>query len=580
MNASKRIRFQLGQRERFVKGLERSGQFIDEIRAILRKFKMPERLAYLPHVESSFNTKARSKAGASGIWQFMRSTGKRFLKINRYIDERNDPILSTVAAVKLLKSNYSALNSWPLAITAYNYGLAGIKRAVNNTGSNDIGVIIREHKRSSFQFASKNFYSCFLAASELAANSNKYFRGINYKPPLLRKTVELKQRMEPKLICKLLGISMKTFKQNNPSFKNSFYRRRKSVPKRYKIFIPDNMSASYAREVLTSVSFKTNKRIKTLKTAYYVKKGDNLGSIAKKMNISIGELVKYNHISAKRPIFPGQILIIPGKKPSTEKKVTNVKKIIKKKTIKSPPEKLIELVDNEIPVKLNDNYITTYEVMPGDNLKKIASSAGVTVEEIRIVNKFSPKDKVLPGQFILVPKKDKKLTVKSNMLKKPKTIVKKATAKIKINKTSTETKTKYKKYTIKKGDSFELISKKTGVSIDQLLLANNATKRTIIYPGKKLLLPYSDSLESIQVKQRKPKVLKLKKGKKHTTFQPPIKSQEIKIDRYYKVKKGDTLKSIARKTGINIDKIAKVNNLNKYKVYEGQVLRIPKKETP
>ncbi len=109
--AVRRVRCQVGQSDRFKAGLIRSGAYIEKFRSIFRAENLPEELAYLPHVESSFNIRAYSKFGAAGVWQFTRSTGKRFMKVGYVLDERRDPILATHAAAKLLKENFDKLNS-------------------------------------------------------------------------------------------------------------------------------------------------------------------------------------------------------------------------------------------------------------------------------------------------------------------------------------------------------------------------------------------------------------------------------------------------------------------------------------
>jgi len=176
-----RIRFQRGQREKFYKGLLRSQLYLDRIRAKFQAAGLPEDLAYLPHVESSFDYKAYSKAGAAGIWQFIRSTGRRYLKINYAVDERRDPIASTVAAIKLLQRNYEKLKTWPLALTAYNHGARSMSRAVRVVGERDIATIIENYQNRRFGFASKNFYACFLAARDLAKDPKPFFGNI---PPV------------------------------------------------------------------------------------------------------------------------------------------------------------------------------------------------------------------------------------------------------------------------------------------------------------------------------------------------------------------------------------------------------------
>ena len=107
------------------------------------KLGVPLDLAALPHVESSYNPAARSHLGASGIWQFTRSTGRRFMQIDHVLDERNDPFLATEAAAKLLSYNYSITGNWPMAITAYNHGLSGARRAMRQFGDTEYTKILR-----------------------------------------------------------------------------------------------------------------------------------------------------------------------------------------------------------------------------------------------------------------------------------------------------------------------------------------------------------------------------------------------------------------------------------------------------
>ncbi|NOR66300.1 MAG: transglycosylase SLT domain-containing protein [Woeseiaceae bacterium] len=161
--ATGRLRFQLGQSDKFQAGLARSGIWEAHIREILADKGLPPELVALPHVESSFNPKARSRVGAAGLWQFTRGTGRRFMRIDRSVDERMDPYLSTVAAAKLLSHNYSATGTWPLAITSYNHGTAGMRRAARKLCTKDITRIVREYKSRRFGFASRNFYVAFLA---------------------------------------------------------------------------------------------------------------------------------------------------------------------------------------------------------------------------------------------------------------------------------------------------------------------------------------------------------------------------------------------------------------------------------
>jgi membrane-bound lytic murein transglycosylase D len=237
-DAENRIRFQVGQRERFLEGVRRSGALLDTIQSILKVYKIPSRLAYLPHVESSFDNSAYSHAGAAGLWQFMPATGKEYLRINHVVDERRDPVLSTIAAARLLSQNYSTLKSWPLAITAYNYGLTGVYSAVKKIGTNDIGEILTKHESPTFRFASKNFYSCFIAASEIAENAERYFGKVNYiqkKNPVSE--VELNVSLYTFEIARMLGISESEIAELNPSILPGVFTKQIPVPVGTKIRI-------------------------------------------------------------------------------------------------------------------------------------------------------------------------------------------------------------------------------------------------------------------------------------------------------------------------------------------------------
>lgn len=182
--AAKRIRMQIGQRDHIVSGFLYGGRYFNQMMKIFEAAKLPKELTRLTLVESAFNLGARSKVGASGVWQFMRSTGKKFLQINRAVDERNDPLAATWAAAQLLRGNFDALGSWPLAVTAYNHGREGMQRAVREISSTDLIDIIHRYKAKNFGFASSNFFSEFLAVLEVEREYRKYFGKLMVDPPV------------------------------------------------------------------------------------------------------------------------------------------------------------------------------------------------------------------------------------------------------------------------------------------------------------------------------------------------------------------------------------------------------------
>jgi membrane-bound lytic murein transglycosylase D len=187
-NLRDNIHTQLGIKERFRDGVIRSGRYVDGFREIFEREGMPADLALLPLVESSFENRALSNAGAAGIWQFTRGTGRLYLTVNRKVDERLDPMKATRAAARLLLGNYSALGAWPLAITAYNHGRAGMQRAQSELGSSEMTKIIDDYKGPLFGYASMNFYSEFVAAVEVYRNYPDYFGELVLDQPGTRQT--------------------------------------------------------------------------------------------------------------------------------------------------------------------------------------------------------------------------------------------------------------------------------------------------------------------------------------------------------------------------------------------------------
>ncbi|MEI8209466.1 MAG: lytic transglycosylase domain-containing protein [Methylococcales bacterium] len=173
--ADSRVRSQRGTRERFVKGLEISRNYDRQFRKIFHDAGLPEDLAVLPHVESSFQPDAKSSAGAVGMWQFTKAAAKTFMPGGDKIDRRLDPIASATGAARYLSFAYSKLGDWPSAITSYNHGVGGMKRAQNQVGR-DFVSIVDTYDGPAFGFASRNYYAQFLAARDIASNPMQYLR--------------------------------------------------------------------------------------------------------------------------------------------------------------------------------------------------------------------------------------------------------------------------------------------------------------------------------------------------------------------------------------------------------------------
>jgi membrane-bound lytic murein transglycosylase D len=255
------IHTQMGIKERFRDGVIRSGRYVEAFQQIFEKQGVPTEMALLPFVESSFENRALSNAGAAGIWQFTRGTGRLYMTVSRRVDERLDPAKATRAAARLLLDNYNALGSWPLAITAYNHGRGGMLRAQSELGSSDITKVIAEYKGPLFGYASMNFYSEFLAAIDVYNNYEQYFGQLTLDTPSMRQGV---------------------------------------APAGTTVRVAAGTTA-------------TKPRTQTARTAvsdkYKVRKGDTLTEIAQRFNMSVRQLMDTNNLR-NSVIHAGQILLV------------------------------------------------------------------------------------------------------------------------------------------------------------------------------------------------------------------------------------------------------------------------------
>lgn len=186
-----RIRFQLGQRDRVIQGIFFSGRYLEDFEKVFKEAGLPMELTRLPFVESSFNVMARSKVGASGLWQIMPYTARGFMMMNKAIDKRNHPVEGAKMAAKLLRGNYRMLGMWPLAVTGYNHGPTGVLKLTKIHKSKEIGDLFPVGAKKRLGFASRNFYASFMAILEVERNAPKYFGNVQWSQPLASVDVKL-----------------------------------------------------------------------------------------------------------------------------------------------------------------------------------------------------------------------------------------------------------------------------------------------------------------------------------------------------------------------------------------------------
>ena len=306
-----RLRFQLGQKDRIVQGIYQSGRYLDQMEQIFREEGLPIELTRLPFVESSFNLRARSKVGASGIWQFMRFTAKAYMKMNAAVDERNDPLKATRAAAKKLRGNYMMLESWPLAVTGYNHGPSGVARMVKKLNTNNLEEMLST-RGGRFGFASANFYASFLAALEAERNAKQYYGGKLFRMPELKGQEIVLDRSLP--VAKLLEWfdgDVEKAKRYNPHVIDRAWKGRVQLLAKNFIRVPPEKVSLVQDGMKNHKVDPARSSSSTSDQTYMVESGDNLSAIARQFGVSTQALMDANDIADPRRVRSGQTLVIP-----------------------------------------------------------------------------------------------------------------------------------------------------------------------------------------------------------------------------------------------------------------------------
>src|SRR5580698_10771336 len=236
--AIERIRFQLGQADRFHEGLIRAQEYEKSISRVLADRGVPPEIGALPHVESSFNPAAYSRVGAAGLWQFMPGTARRYMRVDGIVDQRLDPNSATEAAANLMLYNYRLLGSWPLAVTAWNHGPGGLRRAQDDLGTSDIGVIVKHYQGATFGFASRNFYVAFLAALEVDRHADQYFGALTRLPDTESSVVTVPDYVSIDALAKAFKADMGALRVLNPSLRPPIWNKSRFVPRGYALRVP------------------------------------------------------------------------------------------------------------------------------------------------------------------------------------------------------------------------------------------------------------------------------------------------------------------------------------------------------
>ena len=537
----------------------------------LSKQNVPLEIKYLAVVESALNPKAVSRMGATGLWQFMYQTGKQYnLNIDSYVDERSDPVKSSDAAAQYMTNMYAIFGDWDLVLASYNSGPGNVAKAIRRSGGQQNYWNIRKNLPRETQ----GYVPAFLATMYIYEYHNEH--GIKPDRAIVKHfatdTIRIKKQMSFKQISDLLDVPVAQLQLLNPSYKLNvvpFYQDQSHYlrlpQEKIAVFVSneDKIYAYAQREldlrerpfqvtkaiVLTDTLNYTQQQITLPKTKYYtVRRGDNLGEIADKYNVSIADLKKWNRLKSNSVARGKSLKIITNesvvqtikKEQKTEnlsiENITDKQQIAASEVKFSKEEKAKKLIKTDT---LSADVASYYVVQKGDNLSNIAKNHNVTVAEIKEWNHLSNASIQL-GMSLQIADK----AVNSNV------------------EIASMTKTENVEYIVKKGDNLGNIAKKFGSSLDDLKQWNNLQDNTIAI-GNSLIVAKSE------VEIAKPETPE--SFKKKENLASVSKNKGIN----YYVKKGDSLYSIAKKyPGVTISDIKKWNDLRAEDLKPGMKLKI------
>lgn len=354
--AAANLRVQQGLSDQFSRGMRRSLRYRRTMERIFNEAGLPKGLIFLAAVESEFNPRARSHANAVGIWQFIASTGRKYLHISRHRDDRLNPVRATRAAAKLLRANYEQFHSWPLAITAYNYGSRGTARAAA-ASDGSYRHILKHWDGPRFGFAVKNYYSEFLAALHIYRNAERYFPDLGARVLVARDdeytygASHYRVRSGDTLsgIARRFGVSTARLARANG--------------------VRNARALRAGRRLVIPGSHYHHRYAHVERTRYRVRRGDTLYSIAHRFGVGTASLRRANGVRNARALRPGRRLVIPR---GHYHRYAHVER-------------------------------THYRVRRGDTLYSIAQHSGVRVKDLMEANNVDDPHSLAVGTVLVIP---------------------------------------------------------------------------------------------------------------------------------------------------------------------------------
>jgi len=488
--------YQYDIHDRFQQYLDRFEKYKNLVHRVFKEVGLPTELGYLSLVESGFNPRALSRARASGPWQFMKPTGITYgLNVTWYVDERRDPVKSTVAAAHHLRDLFDQYQSWPLALAAYNAGGPKVSRAIRKSGSRDFWKI---RETEYLMQETKDYVPSFIAAVLIASNPTRYGFKVNTTPPYTYEEVLVHKRAHLKAVADTTGISFGKLKELNPELLQNIV---PIIEVGYSLKVPLDKGI-LVREHHDQIQ-KWTKAPPESATWYHVRFGETLHDVAKKLGLSVQELRRLNRLKEDDLIFWKDRL-------------------------------RLRTDDDSAPIPLEVEPApppTWYDVRFGETLHDVAKKLNLSVQTLRRLNNLKEDD--------LIFWKDR-LRVRADEDHDPSLVPK------------SEPSTPPNWYDVRFGETLHDVAKKLNLSVQTLRRLNNLKENDLIF--------WKDRLRIRADKDDNPSLI--------------LKAESSSQAAWYRVQVGDTLTSIAKKFGLSVAELKRLNNLKHDRIRSNNRLRV------
>ncbi len=479
-----------GKLEAYIEGsIARSGKYEERFREIFAEEGIPKDLIYLAHVESGFKTSAYSRARARGIFQFISATGRRYgMRVDWWVDERADPEMSCRASATYLRDLYAEFGDWYLALAAYNAGEGRVRRSIRKAGTDDFWTLRRRHF---FRRETRNYVPAIIAATIISKDPARFgYSDVVKEAPLQYETVTVPSQADLEVVARAAGVSAKTLRMLNPAL-----RRGQTPPKypNYQLKVPVGSSAGFDTKL---AAIPRSEWI--VKQLHRVKRGDTLSGVARRYGTTVRAIQSANSMGRRTMLSIGRVLEIP-RGPGA------------RRSYKASPARVA-----------GDG---SYRVRRGDTLGRIARRQHVSVQKLQAWNGLGRSTRINVGQRLYVRKPGSKSTRRAATRSSKRTSGSSAGV-----------------HVVRSGDSAWNISRQHNVSLSALLRANGLSKRSILRPGQRLVIPASPARRTA--------------SKHHAATHHAAARDDVHV-----VRRGDSLYKIARRYGVSVNHLRSVNNL-------------------